>query len=90
MVARVAADAASDIVRGNYFERELSWLDFNGRVLGLAGDQGLPLLERVKFLAIFATNLDEFFQVRVASLKDKLAANQESGASLVEPERNQR
>ena len=54
--------------------RELSWLDFNERVLALAEDSDRPLLERAKFLAIFSTNLDEFFQVRVVSLEDKIAA----------------
>jgi polyphosphate kinase len=54
--------------------RELSWLDFNERVLELAAEPGLPLLERAKFCAIFATNLDEFFQVRVAALRDQVAA----------------
>ncbi|MEY2425191.1 MAG: polyphosphate kinase, partial [Actinomycetota bacterium] len=57
-----------------YLNRELSWLEFNARVLRLAGDANLPVLERVKFLAIFGQNIDEFFQVRVAGLKDQLAA----------------
>ncbi len=54
--------------------RELSWLDFDARVLALAADATMPLLERVKFAAIFSNNLDEFFQVRVAALKDQEAA----------------
>lgn len=54
--------------------RELSWLDFNRRVLSLAAETGVPLLERTKFVAICSSNLDEFFQVRVAALKDQVAA----------------
>jgi polyphosphate kinase len=55
-------------------DRELSWLDFNARVLAMAEDPSAPLLERAKFLAIFSQNLDEFFQVRVAGLKSRLVA----------------
>src|ERR1700716_3992860 len=61
-----------------YLNRELSWLDFNDRVLQLAEDERLPLLERVKFCAIYTTNLDEFYMVRVAGLRDQIDAGVEN------------
>src|ERR1700735_1296688 len=55
-----------------------SWLDFNDRVLQLAEDESMPLMERVKFLAIFTTNLDEFFMVRVAGVHDQVDARSDA------------
>ena len=55
-----------------YFNRELNWIEFNRRVLEEALDPSVPLLERVKFLAIFSTNLDEFFMIRIAGLLRQL------------------
>jgi polyphosphate kinase len=60
-----------------YLNRELSWLDFNDRVLQLAEDERVPLLERVKFCAIYTTNLDEYYMVRVAGLRDQIDAGVE-------------
>jgi len=73
--AAVHVPAAPDLEDSSlYFNRELSWLDFNDRVLQLAEDTSVPLLERVKFCAIWESNLDEFFMVRVANLHDQLEA----------------
>ncbi len=74
-VPRAEQEAALRPSGERYLNREVSWLDFNARVLSQAEDPGLPLLERAKFLAIYANNLDEFFQVRVAGLKDQVAAD---------------
>ena len=57
-----------------YFSRELNWLEFNSRVLHEAMDDRTPLLERLKFMGIFSTNLDEFFMVRIAAIKDQIEA----------------
>src|SRR6187551_3671367 len=57
-----------------YFNRELSWLDFNERVLQLAEDPQVPLLERLKYCTIYEDNLDEFYMVRVAGLHDQIEA----------------
>jgi polyphosphate kinase len=78
----------TDLPDDRYLNRELSWLDFNARVLALAEDASQPLLERAKFLAIFASNLDEFFMVRVAGLKRReetgLAVRSSDGMTLRE------
>jgi polyphosphate kinase len=68
--SRDAFETAADIL----VNRELSWLDLNARVLDLAADGEQPLLERAKFCAIFSSNLDEFFMVRVAALLDQVHA----------------
>src|SRR6202142_610383 len=74
---RAGAAAAKRGDPANYFNRELSWLDFNLRVLELAEDTSVPLLERTKFASIYTSNLDEFFMVRVAGLHDQIEAGVE-------------
>ncbi len=78
----VAAGEPPALPADRYLNRELSWLDFNARVLELAEDESLPLLERVKFLAIFAGNLDEFYMVRIAGLKRR----QSTGLTVRSPD----
>ncbi len=83
---KVAADIPLDDP-SLYVNRELSWLEFNRRVLEEAQDPSVPLLERLKFLAIFSSNLDEFFMVRVGGLQQKVSANiiRGSGADRMPP-----
>lgn len=84
-VTSAGADEA-ELPADRFLDRELSWLAFNERVLELAEDETQPLLERVRFLAIFASNLDEFFMVRVAGLKRRIATGLAvTAASGLEP-----
>ncbi len=74
-VRESTGEAGADLMSPSlYLNRELSWLDFNERVLQLAEDESIPLLERVRYCAIYSTNLDEFFMVRVAGLHDQIDA----------------
>src|SRR5437762_8596968 len=84
-VAVTAAPALDD--PAHYINRELSWLEFNRRVLEEAQDPQVPLLERLKFLTIVSSNLDEFFMVRVGGLQQKVQAHiaQGSGADRMPP-----
>jgi len=74
MVGPEDAGTGGDPSPARFLNRELSWLEFNARVLALAEDASQPLLERAKFLAIFSQNLDEFFQVRVSGLQEQVRA----------------
>ena len=71
-----------EIVDTMFFNRELSWLRFNTRVLNEARSTKIPLLDRLKFLAIYGTNLDEFYMIRVAGLKKLYASSLPISASI--------
>lgn len=75
MRPRIPMADAPKLDASNYINRELSWIDFNERVLAQAEDESIPLLERIKFLAIVSSNTDEFFMVRVAAVHNKLKVN---------------
>jgi polyphosphate kinase len=74
------SDPTQSRAESRFFNRELSWLDFNERVLALAEDDARPALERARFLAIFGRHLDEFFQIRVSGLREQMVAGVPGGS----------
>jgi polyphosphate kinase len=79
-VGDVDTTSRKDFTREAWFDRDLSWLEFNRRVLSEALDERTPLLERLKFLAIFTSNLDEFFMKRVGAMRTRAYASENPAA----------
>jgi polyphosphate kinase len=72
----------SNLPEDRFIDRELSWLDFNARILQQAANKSVPLVERMRFLGIFSNNLDEFFSVRVATIRRMLGIGKKAKKSL--------